>query len=570
MSTATETDRYAPPATMVAEVIAATALITEDHLTEAIAIAGAGLLSEAIAETVGGPEEVAKARAKHYGVPFVDLAEVGVKADAVEAVSIAVLKRVDAIPYDQRDGHLFVAVADPSDVQALDELRLASRYTVRLAVAIRDDIETELRRIERASEATERSSLMDVEFRAEDVDEDEDPDDLEGAESSAISKLLISILQQAANDGASDVHLDPTDRGLVVRFRIDGVLQEVQVVPRRFISSLTTLVKVMAKLDIAERRKPQDGRISMTEKRVGRALDVRVAILPTVEGECTVMRLLDTSTKAPTLSDLGFSDEMERRFQGIITRPTGALLVTGPTGSGKSTTLYATLTEIHRPEINVITVEDPVEYRLSGVQQVQINQKAGLSFATALRSMLRADPDVIMVGEIRDLETAKISIEAALTGHLVLSTLHTNDAPSALTRLNEMGVEPFLVSAAVSGVVAQRLARLLCTACKVEYAPTEEELVAARIPTEDWNLFQSVYRAEGCARCGKTGYRGRVGVYQLMTMSDDLTRLAAQGATRDELDEIARSEGMKSLWGAGLDVVADGKTSFEELRRVLV
>jgi type IV pilus assembly protein PilB len=301
-------------------------------------------------------------------------------------------------------------------------------------------------------------------------------------------------------------------------------------------------------------------------------LDVRVATLPTVEGESVVMRLLDKSKKPPTLQELGLSDEMQGRMAEIVAKPTGALLVTGPTGSGKSTTLFACLNLINRPEINIITVEDPVEYRLPGINQVQINNRAGLTFAAALRSILRSDPDVVMVGEIRDGETAKISIEAALTGHLVLSTLHTNDAPSALTRLNEMGVEPFLTGAAVSGVLAQRLARKLCSHCCEMYTPSVEEMIAARVSPDvaasvDGMVF---YRKRGCPRCNQTGYRGRVGIYQLLEMTEDLASLASSKASREEIERAAMDTGMRTLWDDGLAKVASGLTSIEELARVTV
>src|ERR671938_1132549 len=335
---------------------------------------------------------------------------------------------------------------------------------------------------------------------------------------------------------------------------------------------VTTRLKVLAKLDIAERRKPQDGRISLNAAAAGRMLDVRVATLPTVEGETVVMRLLDKSKKAPTLQELGLADEMRAQLSQIIQRPTGALLVTGPTGSGKSTTLYAALEQINRSEINIITVEDPVEYRLNGVNQVQINQRAGLTFAAALRSILRSDPDVVMVGEIRDGETAKISIEAALTGHLVLSTLHTNDAPGALTRLNEMGVAPFLTASAVSAVLAQRLARKLCTHCCEMYTPSVDELLKARVSPDiaaaaDGMVF---YRKRGCPRCGQTGYKGRIGVYQLLTMSEQLESLAVQKASREELERAALGEGMRTLWDDGLAKIAAGLTSVEELARITI
>jgi type IV pilus assembly protein PilB len=346
----------------------------------------------------------------------------------------------------------------------------------------------------------------------------------------------------------------------------------VQRIPKRMTPGVTTRLKVLAKLDIAERRKPQDGRISLNAAAAGRMLDVRVATLPTVEGESVVMRLLDKSKKPPTLEALGLSVDMQAKLSELVMRPTGALLVTGPTGSGKSTTLYAALSQINRPEINIITVEDPVEYRLAGINQVQINPRAGLTFASALRSILRSDPDVVMVGEVRDGETAKMAIEAALTGHFVLSTLHTNDAPGALTRLNEMGVEPFLVGAAVTGVLAQRLARKLCTHCCEMYTPSVDELIRARVSPDvaaasDGMAF---YRKRGCPRCNQSGYKGRIGVYQLLTMSEQLESLAVQKASREDLERAALSEGMRTLWDDGLAKVAAGLTSVEELARVSI
>jgi type IV pilus assembly protein PilB len=328
---------------------------------------------------------------------------------------------------------------------------------------------------------------------------------------------------------------------------------------------------VLAKLDIAERRKPQDGRISLNARAVGRMLDIRVAVLPTVEGEQVVMRLIDKSRTTPTLESLGLSEGMRQTLQGVIRRPTGALLVTGPTGSGKSTTLYAALAEINRPEVKAITVEDPVEYRLPGINQIQINVKAGLTFGNALRTILRSDPDVIMVGEIRDTETAKISIESALTGHFVFSTLHTNDAPGAITRLNEMGVEPFLTGSAVSAVLAQRLARRLCTNCCEMYVPSPDELIAARVAPEEVAAREgmALYRRVGCPRCNRTGYKGRIGIFQLLVMNDELESLAATNASRDEIDRAAAANGMRSLWDDGIAKAAAGLTSIEELARVV-
>jgi type IV pilus assembly protein PilB len=338
------------------------------------------------------------------------------------------------------------------------------------------------------------------------------------------------------------------------------------------VAGVTTRLKVLAKLDIAERRKPQDGRISLNARSAGRMLDIRVATLPTVDGEKVTMRLLDKSKKAPTLEELGLPEEMRTRLGDIIRRPTGALLVTGPTGSGKSTSLYAALSEINRPEINIVTIEDPVEYRLAGITQMQINPKAGFTFATALRAILRSDPDVVMVGEIRDAETAKISIEAALTGHLVLSTMHTNDAPGAITRLGEMGVEPFLIGSAVSAVLAQRLARKLCSHCCEMYNPSADELLKNRVSPDvaaasDGMAF---YRKRGCPRCGQTGYKGRIGIYQLFVMSEELEALAVRRATREEIEKMAIEQGMRTLWDDGLSKVMSGVTSLEELGRVLV
>jgi type IV pilus assembly protein PilB len=404
--------------------------------------------------------------------------------------------------------------------------------------------------------------------------EDEEGDDLEvedGFSDAPLVRLVNALITQAAEDGASDVHVEPQEDCLLVRFRVDGVLQEVQRIPNRLSNGVTTRLKVLAKLDIAERRKPQDGRIALNAASAGRLLDIRVATLPTVEGESVVMRLLDKSKRAPTLAELGLAPDMERQLLEIIHRPTGALLVTGPTGSGKTTSLYASLTELNRPEINIITVEDPVEYRMAGVNQVQINTRAGLTFATALRSILRSDPDVVMVGEIRDGETAKISIEAALTGHLVLSTLHTNDAPSTLTRLNEMGVEPFLTGSAVSGILAQRLARKLCTHCCELYSPTVSELMSARVSPEiaasqDGTPF---YRKRGCPRCNQTGYKGRIGIYQMLIMTEEIEAIAARKGTRDEIERAGLSAGMHTLWDDGLAKVSSGLTSIEELGRVV-
>jgi type IV pilus assembly protein PilB len=572
-----------PVTQLVADLLETTGLVAPDRLAAARSRAGTGSIAEALvdeglaqpaAETppATATSSMGRIQADHSHLPTVDLAAEGVDKAAAQSIPTHVLERAVAIPYKLEDNRLYVAVADPTNVQAIDELRIATRHALEIGVAPREDIELELRRIVRATEAWERAALVEDEL---DEAEESDSDDLEaddGVSDAPLVRLVNSIILQAAEDGASDLHFDPQDDALVVRLRIDGVLHEVQRIPKRLAPGVTTRLKVLAKLDIAERRKPQDGRISLNSKAAGRLLDIRVAVLPTVEGEGVVMRLLDKSKRAPTLTELGLSDEMRAQFEEIIRKPTGALLVTGPTGSGKSTTLYAALTEMNRPEINIITVEDPVEYRLAGLNQIQVNPKAGLTFASSLRSILRSDPDVLMVGEIRDVETAKISIEAALTGHFVLSTLHTNDAPSALTRLNEMGVEPFLTGSAVTAVLAQRLVRKLCTHCCEMYMVTRQEMLDARFTPDQAAAADGVglYRKRGCPRCNQTGYKGRVGIYQLMIMSEDLSRLASQHASREDIERAALEAGMKMLWDDGLAKVTSGLTSLEELARVVV
>jgi type IV pilus assembly protein PilB len=556
-------------AELVLDLLAGTRLVAPDvlALVRDRTRRGTSVAQALIEEGVASDESVARMLAARHHLPLVDLPTVGVAADAAQLIPVHTLERAVAVPYRLDGDVLAVAVADPGNLHAIDELRLSTRHQLALAVAPKEEILVELRRLRRAAEALGTAFVETEEDAA--LGDDLDADD--GVSDAPLVRLVNAIVFQAAEEGASDVHFEPQDDALVVRFRVDGVLRETQRIPKRLAAGVTTRLKVLAKLDIAERRKPQDGRITLSTPSLGQALDIRVATLPTVEGEKVVMRLLDKSRRAPTLSELGLSEAMRVALEAIVHLPTGALLVTGPTGSGKSTTLYGCLAQINRPEINIITVEDPVEYRLVGVNQVQINPRAGLTFASALRSILRSDPDVVMVGEIRDVETAKISVEAALTGHFVLSTLHTNDAPSTITRLGEMGVEPFLVGAAVSAVLAQRLARRLCAHCCEAYQPTSEELRSARLSAElshalDGTVF---YRKKGCPRCGHTGYRGRVGVFQLLRMTEEIAALAVQRASRAEIERAAMASGMRTLWDDGMMKVASGLTSVEELARVL-
>jgi type IV pilus assembly protein PilB len=555
---------------LVADIIRETGLLPSEKLESVRRTAGEGsfsgaLIDEGLASALG----VARRLAEQYQLPLVDLAVAGVDALAAKTIALPVLERVCAIPFAADATRLKVAITNPQDVRGLDELRLATRQSVEFFVAAKNDVITEIRRLSRAAEAMSASFIGDIDTFDE-ISEDNDLEADDGISDAPLVRLVNSLIFAAAEDGASDIHVEPQEDDLIVRYRIDGVLHVAQRIPKRLAAGVTTRLKVLAKLDIAERRKPQDGRITLTAAAAGRMLDIRVATLPTVEGEAVTMRLLDKSREIPTLAALGLSSEMQSRMDAILAKPTGALLVTGPTGSGKSTSLYAALSEISRPEIKIITVEDPVEYRLAAVNQIQINPRAGLTFANALRSILRSDPDVVMVGEIRDGETARISVEAALTGHFVLSTLHTNDAPSCLTRLNEMGVEPFITGAAVSAVLAQRLARKLCRHCAESYQPSRDELLGLHVGEEivDQMVDTVFHRKKGCARCGQTGYRGRVGVFQLLEMSAQLELMASEKASRDDIAQAAREEGMRTMWEDGIEKVAAGITSTEELARV--
>jgi type IV pilus assembly protein PilB len=434
-------------------------------------------------------------------------------------------------------------------------------------VAAASDVEAAIRRYSRMDQAVE-------EFASEAAQAAEEADALEIAagaqaaiEEGPIVKLVNLLITQAVNDRSSDIHVEPTERDVRIRYRIDGVLHEVMRSPKNIQAGLVSRLKIMADINIAERRIPQDGRISLTVS--GKGIDLRVATLPTVYGEKVVLRILDKSSALLRLEDLGFLETSYERYEQSFRKPYGCILVTGPTGSGKSTTLYATLNIINDVERNIITVEDPVEYRIPGINQVQIHSKAGLTFASALRSILRADPDTILIGEIRDKETAQIAVESALTGHLVLSSLHTNDSASAVTRLVEMGVEPYLVSSALDCVVAQRLARRLCDKCKEAYKPDEVELEEAGFSESEWPEIKELYRAVGCSVCGKTGFRGRQGLYEVMAMSEELERLCVARASSDEIRRMAIEQGMLTLRDDGLEKVKAGVTTIEEVFRVV-
>lgn len=511
--------------------------------------------------------QLVSALAFQIGLPFVDLNDVVIDPTVAALIPAAVCRRHLVLPMGYEDGRLLLAMADPANVFALDDVRSLSGLELLPVVATREDLQGAIERYCREDAEMENlRTAMDAEAPAE----DELSHITQVVEDAPIVKYVNLLIIQAIGDGASDIHIEPGEHDMRVRYRIDGVLHDVMRSPRSIQSGVISRLKIMAEINIAERRKPQDGRLSIGTR--NGKVDLRMATLPTVWGEKVVMRILDNSTARLDLADLGFSDENHKRFEASYQKPYGMILVTGPTGSGKSTTLYATLNIVSRPEINVITVEDPVEYRLAGINQVQVNVTAGLTFATALRSILRSDPDVVLIGEIRDHETAQIAIEAALTGHLVLSTLHTNDAASAVTRLTEMGIEPFLVGSALDVVLAQRLARRLCVRCKEPYTPSREELDSARFtwrPGEEQSLPR-LFRAVGCSGCAKTGYKGRLALHEVMSVSEEIERLAVTHASSSEINRVARQQGMTSLREDGIDKVRLGITSIAEILRVVV
>ncbi len=525
---------------------------------------GRGLGRVLIEQGVLSEAQLVAALSQQIGLRFVDLSEVAVDGSAINRIPGPVARRHSAIAIGYENGKLLVAMADPANVFAIDDIRSLTGMDVKPVVATRSDIATAIDRYCRSD--AEMADLTSV------MQSDEADDDLakvtEVVEDGPIVKYVNLLISQAIQDRASDIHLEPTEHDLRVRFRIDGVLHEVMRSPKNIQSGVTSRLKIMADINIAERRVPQDGRLSVNAS--GRKIDLRVATLPTVWGEKVVMRILDNSTASLELTELGFGQENYERYAESFVKPYGMILVTGPTGSGKSTTLYATLNIVSKPTLNVITVEDPVEYRLPGINQVQTNNKAGLTFASALRSILRSDPDVVLIGEIRDHETAQIAVEAALTGHLVLSTLHTNDAPSAITRLTEMGIEPFLVGSAIDCVLAQRLARRLCPKCKEEFTPTPEVLAHARFPWQNGEPLPNLFRPVGCSACSKTGYKGRLALHEVMVVSETVERLAVERASATAIGEAARAEGMTTLRADGLRKVAAGLTSLEEILRVVV
>ena len=515
-------------------------------------------------------QEITEFLSQQYRVQAINLNEFEIDGDVIKLVSQEVCDRHKIIPVSRAGSSLIVAMADPSNLHAIDDIKFLTGYNVEPVVAAESAIMAAIERYFAAPEIS-YDDIMDGfdEAEIEVAGEEDDPNllDLERAsEDAPVIRLCNAILLNAIKRRASDIHVEPYEKRLRVRYRIDGVLHEEMAPPLKLKNAIASRLKIMSSLDIAERRLPQDGRIKLKLGK-GREMDFRVSCLPTIWGEKIVMRLLDKSNLQLDMTKLGFEAEALGNFKDCILRPYGMVLVTGPTGSGKTTTLYSSLTELNKPETNISTAEDPVEYNLGGINQVQMHDEIGMNFAAALRSFLRQDPDIIMVGEIRDFETAEIAVKAALTGHLVLSTLHTNDAPSTVTRLLNMGVEPFLVTASVNVVLAQRLARKICDECKTELQPDPRALADVGF-TEAQCSGAVIYRGAGCRACGGSGYKGRIALYEVMPFTDRLKEMVLQGCSTAELkDEMIRG-GVKSLRMSGITKILEGVTTVEEITRV--
>ncbi|MET7424677.1 ATPase, T2SS/T4P/T4SS family [Dactylosporangium sp. NPDC005555] len=534
-----------------------------DRAAEEAERTGRSIRAVLINDHVVTEDQLTEASADAYGIQTLDLVGYPIDPTAVTKIPMALVLKHRVLGIALNEHEITVGITDPGDVLALDDVRAATGLTVRPVVVARSELRKIIDRLKR-----EENDLGEVaeSLRAEAAPSASALTTLN--EDAPIVRYVNSLIEQAIVNRASDLHLEPGEHSMRVRYRIDGVLHEVDTVPKHVQSALISRLKIMSNVDITERRVPQNGRITVEINQ--RAVDLRTATLPTVWGEKIVLRVLDTSGMDLKLAKLGFSKANAERFAASYSKPHGMLLVTGPTGSGKSTTLYATLAEISKPTVNIITVEDPVEYRLPGVNQVQVDHKAGLTFAAVLPAILRSDPDVVLIGEVRDRTTAQLAVEAALTGHLVLSTLHTNDAPSAVTRLVEMGIEPFLVGSSVDCVLAQRLARRLCDWCRTEYEPGEAELVGARWPYDILGAPKHLWRPVGCRSCANTGYRGRIALHEVMPVSAEIEKLAIDRASAHEIQAVARTEGLIDLRLDGLAKAAEGQTSIPEVVRVAV
>ena len=510
------------------------------------------------------PSDIAKALSAQFGRKVVDPRALEIPQEALAAVPKAMAREHHLIPIAREDGRLTVAVADPLDLYALDHLRFATNCEIDYVIAASDAIEEAIHQKYEVGDETVDNMLQ--EFTESDIAFSdaaaENALEAENAEDAPVIRLVTLIITEALRSRASDIHIEPLMNRLRIRYRVDGVCFEVENPPKSLQGSIISRVKIMADMDVAERRRPQDGRIRL--KLLGRDIDLRVSALPASHGPSVVLRILDKQSVLLGVQDLGFGDDDYRRFKGIIKRPNGIVLVTGPTGSGKTTTLYAALNELNTPDRKIITAEDPVEYSLTGINQAEVREQIGMTFGRILRAMLRQAPNVILVGEIRDLETASIAIQAALTGHLVFSTLHTNDAPSAIARLIDMGVQPFLVSSSVQAIMAQRLIRRICAGCKQPYQPKPHELRWVSLTEEDVSHL-TLYHGVGCPECSGTGFKGRVGIFEMMEMDPQLREMAFQKAPTNRIRDQAVSSGMRTLTQDGVRKVLQGYTTIEEV-----
>ncbi len=520
-------------------------------------------------------KDVVQSLGKQMGVEFFDLEAASLDNELVKSIPEHLAKRYNVIPVSQQDNKLKLAMADPLNVLAIDDIRLITGFDIQPVIATEEAINkaissmfgvTDMVAVESTVKDIAETDFGGMEIE-DDIEEEIALDKLkELVDEAPIVRVVNLIISQAINDKASDIHIEPEIRTVKVRYRVDGVLHDVMSPPKHIQAPMVSRIKIMSNMDIAERRIPQDGKIHLRHD--GREFDLRVSTVPTIHGEKVVMRILDKGSVMLGLNKLGFSEVNQRMFEDVIDKPYGMILVTGPTGSGKSTTLYSCLNKLNTGTTNIMTIEDPVEYQLPGVNQVQVNPKANLTFASALRAFLRQDPDIIMVGEIRDQETAQIAVEAALTGHLVLSTLHTNDASGAVSRLVDMGVEPFLVASSVVGVLGQRLARTICPNCKEPYEPSPEAIKRFGLSMfSDADL--NFYRGRGCDNCKMTGYRGRTGIHEILTMTDRVRSLILNRCSTAEIKQAAMEEGMRTMQDDGLQKVLSGVTSMEECLRVV-
>jgi type IV pilus assembly protein PilB len=565
--------RTRPRAESLGQILLDEKMVTREQLDKAIQTQhrSGGHLGRILVEQGALTEQnLAKVLAIQWGLPYVQLGTLEIDPEVVKTVPQHVAHRHKVLAIEKTKKRMKLAIADPLNVIALDDVRLITGLEIEQVVAAEEDIMAAIGRYYTGGvdleEAMRQAVTADIEI-ADDKSEDLSVEALRGlTEEAPVVRLVNLIISQAIGDSASDIHMEPHRRSVQVRYRIDGLLHDVMTPPKALQAAIVSRIKIMANLDIAERRVPQDGRIHVVIE--NKEYDLRVSTLPTVFGEKVVMRILDQSSTRLGLNKLGFSSATLEIWEGMSSKPYGMILVSGPTGSGKTTTLYSTLHKINTTDKNILTVEDPVEYQLPRVNQVQVNPKAGLTFANGLRSFLRQDPDIIMVGEIRDKETAEIAIQASLTGHLVLSTIHTNDAPSAATRLMDMGVEPFLISSSVIGVLAQRLARTICSNCKESYAPPVEALHRLGLRPEEGEEIV-FYRGRGCDRCKGAGYKGRLGIFELMPMSEAIREQVLKGSSADQLRQQAIAEGMKTLSDDGILKVLEGVTTIDELLRVV-